>query len=168
MIGVVTMRRIISVAILAIALAAGSLLLTSANADDRERDDQGSETIRLSLRNVDSAELDLGEEGFSLGDRFVFTDEAFRGGRLVGSAHGECTIVQIDGEDVSVQCLATWVLKKGQLTSQGVVTFSESDEAPEFTIAVTGGTGRYKDAGGEARVREISDTESRVRITLVD
>lgn len=168
MIGVVTMRRIISVAILATALAAGSILLTSANADDRERDDQGSETIRLSLRNVDSVELDLGEEGFGLGDRFVFTDDAFRKGRRVGSAHGECTVTRIDDEDVSSQCLVTVVLQKGQLTSQGVVTFSESEETPEFTIAITGGTGRYKDAGGEARVREISDTKSRVRITLVD
>lgn len=168
MIGVVTMRRIISVAILAIALAAGSILLTSANANDRERDDEGGETIRLSLRNVDSVELDLGEEGFGLGDRFVFTDEAFRGGRRVGSAHGECTVVQIDDEDVSSQCLVTVVLPKGQLMSQGVVTFSESDETPEFTLAVTGGTGRYKEAGGEARGREISATESRVRIELVD
>ena len=51
----------------------------------------------------------------------------------------ECTFITAD----AYQCVATFDLPTGQITVQGVLR-----DAPDFTIAVTGGTGDYSGAGG--------------------
>jgi hypothetical protein len=161
------MRRLLSVVVVAMALVAGSILLTSANADDRGKRDRSGETIRLTLKTVDSTELDLGKRGFSVGDRFIFTEKALDGRRRVGTAYGECTLVRLKRDEATSQCLVTLVLERGSLTAHGVITGSEEGDEP-FTFAVTGGTDRYKGAGGEARVSPIDEEKSRLRIKLVN
>lgn len=165
-IGVVTMRRLLSVVFVAMALVAGSILLTSANADDRGKRDRSGETIRLTLKTDEASELDLGKKGPSVGDRFLFTEKALDGRRRVGTSYGECTLVQLKSDEATTQCLVTLVLKRGSLTAHGVITGSEEGEEP-FTFAVTGGTGRYKGAAGEARVSPIDEERARLRIKLV-
>jgi hypothetical protein len=50
-------------------------------------------------------------------------------------------------------------LPKGQVTLQGLVTFSEQSR-PTFTVAITGGTGAYRTAHGEATITESEDEDA--------
>jgi hypothetical protein len=146
------------------ALAAGALAvpaLAPASGDG------GKLTLEVIARTVDEAELDLGEEGFGIGDQFVFTEDLFRtDGRPTGQAGGSCTVVRADepARTATVHCVATLAFPRGQVTVQGLVTFTE-EEARPFTIAVTGGTGRYQGAGGEMVIDEREDP-ARYKLTL--
>jgi hypothetical protein len=53
-------------------------------------------------------------------------------------------------------------LPDGQITVQGLVTFT----GEPFTLAVTGGTGPYREAAGEVQVTEVSETESLIQLRL--
>lgn len=162
------MRRIIGVAIMAFILIAGNFVFTSASAGDDSSHDDDGDTLRLLTRTVDSADLDLGTAGPSLGDQFVFTDDVYKKGELVGADHGTCTVLRIEDTDFTVQCVVTLVLDdKGQIAVQGAVTFTEDETAP-FTLAITGGTDRFRDATGQVKVREISDTDTLLKVELDD
>jgi hypothetical protein len=63
-------------------------------------------------------------------------------------------------------CVATLSLADGQLTSQGLVTFTEAPE-PRFRIAVTGGTGAYRTAHGEVAVLETAAGRNDVTVTVI-
>lgn len=157
------MRRIIGVAGTAVLLVTGLSVSTASasSADD--------ETIHLVSQLVDSADLDLGKAGFSLGDQFVFADHLYEDDELVGTDHGACTVTHIEESDkeATVQCVATIVLDdRGQITLQGAVTFSESDDTPTFTVAITGGTDEFSDATGEVEIHEISAEKSELEVRL--
>ena len=156
------MRRIIGAAGTVLLLVTGLSAFSSASASSSDDD-----TIELVSKLVDSAELDLGKTGFSLGDQSLFTDDLYEDDELVGSDHGVCTVTRIDGSDTTLQCVATLVLDdRGQITLQAAVTFSESDETPTFTVAITGGTDEFKDATGEAEIREISTEKAELEVRL--
>jgi hypothetical protein len=57
-------------------------------------------------------------------------------------------------------CVATLKLKRGQITLQGLIEVQGEDDPGPFTVAITGGTGRYEGAGGKAVIREVSPTRS--------
>ncbi len=104
-------------------------------------------TVAVPDRNTD---LDLGEPGLSAGDTQVFLDDVQRRGRPVGTNAGMCTITTLSETRLAVTCSATLTLPEGTLTLQGAAD-EDPDEGPTgFEWAVTGGTGRYADAGGEA------------------
>ena len=75
-------------------------------------------------------------------------------GREVGIGAGQC--VTVEGvppyATFTAQCVATLDLARGQITLQGLVEFQGEGEMSPFTVAITGGTGAYRGAGGEARV----------------
>ena len=83
-----------------------------------------------------------------------------REGEKIGHDGGVCTITSVKG--MEVQCLVTVYLSDGQITLQGLATEGEA-----FVFAVTGGTGQYQGASGEARVVNRSETVARVTINLV-
>jgi hypothetical protein len=149
-------------ALAALLLASGASLAVAGNGDDGDDDD--GRTIRLIARSVTDAELDLGETGFGAGDRFVFSEDLYRDDEKVGESGGECTIVRIVDEVATANCLASLTLPGGQITVQGLAEFSE--ENPPVTVAITGGSGRYREADGEFTVETISDTEDRFTIRL--
>jgi hypothetical protein len=162
-------RRYAAVAGVAVAMGTGlwALPLTSAGADDDHGEDGDHEVIRVMSREVDSADLDLGRRGFSIGDRFVFSDNLFRRGNRVGTDHGDCVTTRIQGPGSAFQCTATAVLRGGQITAQGAVMFRE-DSSSRFTLAITGGTGRFRDAGGEVVVHETGNTTTVLTFKLED
>jgi hypothetical protein len=113
--------------------------------------------------------LDLGAAGPSLGDELVFSQVLLRRGHEVGDAGGVCTVTEaVPPYDVlTYHCVATLRLQRGQITLQGLVEFQgEGDQGP-FTVAITGGTGAFRSAGGEARIRIRGDrTTYRLRLDL--
>jgi hypothetical protein len=95
-----------------------------------------------------------GTPGPSLGDRLVFTSDVFdEAGKRAGRDGADCVVVRMDpsapaDEQQVVQCVVTLELGDGQITFQGMA------QGLENTFAVTGGTGAYRKARGEAFVRD--------------
>ena len=161
------MRRVLSIVLLAVALIGSSLMLTSANADHRD-DDNGGESFRLLTVANQFEAIDVGKKGESIGDYIVFSDDVYYRGKKAGYLDGTCTTTRIVGTAFRTQCLVTVSLPHGSLTSQGVLAAESEEDASGFTIAITGGTGRYSDAGGEAHVRFVSDTKTLIYVVLDD
>ncbi|WP_148575576.1 allene oxide cyclase barrel-like domain-containing protein [Nocardioides caldifontis] len=157
------MRRSYGAAALtAVALGAAGwwILPASAGGGGGGHDDRG-DTFRVEVREVDAVDLDLGERGFGIGDRFVFTEDLVKHGKVVGSDHGECTLTRLHGAGGWFQCTATAVFYgKGQITVQGAFRFSEGAESQRFALPVTGGSGKFTGADGVVIVDEDADSSS--------
>ena len=158
------MLRKLMVGVLATVLVAtGASMAVAGGGDDG--DDDGGDVIRLVDRLVSEADLDLGETGEGVGDRFVFSGDLYKGDDKVGDDGGECTIVRlVERVAATANCVATLRLPGGQITVQGLVDFADEEEP--ITVAITGGTGRYDEADGEMTIETISDTEDRFTIRL--
>ena len=110
---------------------------------------------------------------FSLGDRVVFSDDLFtaKGGTQVGSDGGECTVVRVTdaaaGSGV-LQCLVTFSLPGGDITTQALNTLTNGGFVGAQTGAITGGTGKYRDAGGQFTVEFLSGGETNVTFFVDD
>ncbi|HST63938.1 MAG TPA: hypothetical protein VLM05_02010 [Mycobacteriales bacterium] len=100
--------------------------------------------------------VDIGSPGPGVGDLLVFQDRILdRTGRQVGVEGGTCTITAILADGFQTHCVGTVSLPGGQIAFQGLVT-----DKPEKRMAVVGGTGRYRDAGGELTVLELGHDEA--------
>ena len=122
----------------------------------------GKQTLRLVATQIQSEFLDLGTAGPSLGDQFVFSETLFRHGREVGVSGGVCTVTQVvpPYDVVTFHCVATLSLGRGQITLQGLLEFQGEDDPGPFTVAITGGTGAFFGASGEAIDFRASATRS--------
>ena len=135
----------------------------------------GSDAKRLEFRShaVQEEFVDVGKKGLSVGDYSVLYGEVSQKGEKVGTDGGTCMLVYItyDGKDVkdyTLQCIVTVKLREGQLTHQGLLTLAAKGAPKPYTLAVTGGTGNYKGARGEAKVTPVSQTDADVVVTLID
>jgi hypothetical protein len=143
------------------ALVASMLLALSAGpaaaSDDRDHDrDRPSKVLRFFERGTGNlAFLDFGTPGPSVGDRLTFGNDLFDSrNRIIGRDVAECVIARIDPTESPdrqqiVQCVVTVQLADGQITVQGI------GQGTDNFFAVTGGTGAYRNARGEARARDI-------------
>ncbi len=165
------MRIKLAVAAIAAAiLAVGGVTLASAHSNGSS-DGHGGKVIKLFAVTVQTEHIDLGAQGFSLGDEDVFSDDLFtkKGGTEVGVDGGVCTVVRvIDAKTPSgtAQCLVTASLPGGQITTQGLFTFTDQPPAP-FQLAITGGTGAYKNARGQVTVELLSETEANYTLEVL-
>ena len=101
-----------------------------------------SEEILVRAITKEASNLDLGEDGLSLGDEFIFRDVLRHAGEKIGHDGGVCTVTSVTGPET--QCLVTVSLSGGRIVIAGL-----NKEGPDFLIAVTGGTGQYQGASGE-------------------
>ena len=104
--------------------------------------------------------MDVGAPGPSLGDQLVFSEARFERGREVGPTVPPYTVI-------TFHCVGTLSLRRGQITLQGLIETQGEDDPGPFTVAITGGTGAYRGAGGEAVVRDVSDTRSVYKLRFV-
>jgi hypothetical protein len=149
-------------------LAATALIVpTVALAASGGADTHGhGQTFTLNAVQIVDDFLDLGATGLSPGDQAVFANSVSRNGRAAGVAGGSCTVTTVDaGNTFTASCEATARLRGGQITTQALVTFREGLQPP-FTLAITGGTGRYRGADGEVEVRQITDTTENYVVRL--
>ena len=108
--------------------------------------------------------IDVGAPGFSLGDEVVFAGNLLQNGKQVGRVGVVCTFVSTANADrVEAQCPATATLPGGQITIQGVIV----NRALNWTLPITGGSGRYDRARGQVVSRDISTpTQPQVELTF--
>ena len=153
------MRRSLGMFAVAVMAVAGLWLLPSASAGGGGHG--GSDTFRVSVRAVDDEDLNLGKREFGLGDRFVFTEDLYKNGKKVGSDHGECVLTRFTRGQGFFQCNVTAIFHgQGQITVQGVFSFRQDEEQRPFVIGITGGTGKFRDAGGVVVVDESGKTST--------
>src|SRR3954452_5899512 len=115
-------------------------------------------TFTLHAVEVTDEFLDLGDQGLSPGDQPVFATALSRDGRPEGVTGGSCTVTSLNSDNTfTASCQATAQLRGGLLTTQALVTFGPGLQ-PRFTLAITGGTGKYSGASGEVEVRQMTET----------
>jgi hypothetical protein len=145
-----------AVALIALGVGAVTPALGSSGDDDKEH------TIRVVSVLDEEAFVDLGDEGESMGDQFLFTSKYLKGGEEVGHDAVVCTIVSLERQEA--QCVATAWFSDGQITAQALIAFT--DEPP--AIPITGGSGKYEGAEGEIHVRTVSETKEILTFHLED
>ena len=144
-------RRAFARVLLAGAVAVGATSLPASA--------EAAQTVRLDAATVELNLLDLAAPGFTLGDQIAFSDDLRDGaGQPAGFDGGNCTLVRIADaatQSGTVHCRVTYALKRGQITTQGLLELSGGGFQGTQTAAITGGTGRYRKARGEAVLRFV-------------
>ncbi|MDA3642643.1 hypothetical protein LZ318_39035 [Saccharopolyspora indica] len=139
-----------------LALAPGSVPAPPAAASPA-----AAQVIELDVGNDQFVLTDVGEHGLSLGDEYVFSDVLYRNGQRVGYDGGSCQVTHVDGERITTNCTLSLQLPDGQLTAQAV--WVRGTDGP---MAVTGGTGAYRNARGELHVTDVQTPNEKYRIVI--
>lgn len=115
-------------------------------------------TIRLYEHDTSQASLDLGATGESAGDQFLFAGDAFKskGGPQLGRAAGTCTTTST-GAAGETLCVVNFSLRNGQIATQGLFIAADLFGGKTLTYPITGGSGKYRHARGEATVQIPQD-----------
>ena len=120
-------------------------------------------TLRLFERDTQQASIDLGDRGPGLGDLFVFSGDltdTTATGRKLGRADGSCTTTSGDATTPgSLLCAITFTLRGGQIETQAVFDSAALFGGTAQPLAITGGTGEYRDAHGDGtgQVPDVND-----------
>jgi Allene oxide cyclase barrel like domain len=93
--------------------------------------------------------------GFGFGDEITFHDLLFSHGRQAGDEGGSCVIV--DGSQLLANCAEVVRLPEGTITAQFL-----NAPPPRKQLAVTGGTGIYRNVGGEGTLVESGNGTGRL------
>jgi hypothetical protein len=120
-------------------------------------------TLRLvaehQVPGTTDVDIDNGTRGaLDVGDGWAETDllERPRSGRRVGRAALSCTILVVDhGEPALEQCTGAAQVRGGSLMFYGLLV------GPRSTLAVIGGTGRYRRARGTLALRTLDEHRTR-------
>jgi hypothetical protein len=115
-------------------------------------------TIKLveASEAVQPAFVDLDEPGPSAGDLVVVSDGLLRpDGSKAGVLRQECTLVEPGTTPLTstYECSSSFALTEGTIVAEGPFV----PVAPEQAAAVTGGTGAFVTAQGEAIIRAEDD-----------
>ena len=100
--------------------------------------------------------LDLGQPGPTAGDVVVFTDGLeFEDGTAAGELSQVCTLTKPGHHPGAsgFECVGSIALEDGTITIAGPFSPAAADQAQ----AVTGGTGAYRAARGDATIRAEED-----------
>lgn len=128
--------------------AAVALVLALAAWGHGSHHGKGGKRIHVVERATTDTVVDVGPADDSLGDSLAFANEVFdkTNTDIVGSDQGSC-VRTVVGQ--AWECSWTTFLSKGQITVQGPFY----DDGSDSTLAITGGTGAYRNARGSMELR---------------
>lgn len=132
----------------AAAVAAASLIATSGASADA-----GTTTMRFHAAPFTQTRLPAPpdpNDPIQVGDRLLWVTELSQGTAHVGSASHVCTAA----DQRWLDCVATIALPRGQVQLQTALDITSSDLPP---IAVTGGSGCYRQARGQLVIAPNDD-----------
>jgi hypothetical protein len=145
-----------------LAVVTGGAVTTSAAAPAASASSTRTLEFVVHFRPFDQNFVDVGAPGLSIGDASVFRDQLLDAkGRTVGEEAGTCLVTDVVATGVQTLCNGGVVLRGGQIEFQGVAT-----NAPRKTLAVVGGTGRYRGVTGEAVLVENGDDTGTLTLSL--
>ena len=139
---------------------------TSAADETAETVETTTLTLRIAPRGAEDKYIDIGRKGETVGDRFIGAVTLRADGAIAGRLQNECLV--LDRTYEGHLCTMAILLEGGSITlaSGGVnKAIPNIDGRGGDVFAVTGGTGRYQDAGGQLTVSRDGQT---ITITLVD
>ncbi len=126
---------------------------TSEGGGSGQEEEQATSFTVVAPRDVEE-QLDLGSQGPSVGDLYVFSGPIFDESeeRQLGRIDGQCTTTSAPGPSAEARrlCIANATFTEehegAEIDTQGVGRL----EAEDVVFAVTGGTGDYRNARGQA------------------
>jgi hypothetical protein len=121
--------------------------------------------LHLTGHEVESNEVDHNpaSEAPALGDGFVLSENLLRDGHKVGISGVICTFVRLANPPSTLECVISARIGSDQLTLQGLAF-----DQPRNVYAITGGTGRWRNAGGQAVVRDLPTGDSDITLFISD
>jgi hypothetical protein len=99
---------------------------------------------------------------FALGDEIIFHDLLFSKGKQVGDEVGSCVIVALTPEPLA-NCSDVMRLPGGNIAAQFA---SAAGPAPK-DLALTGGTGTYRNVGGDGTLVEFGNGKGSLTLHLL-
>jgi hypothetical protein len=99
----------------------------------------------------------------ALGDELVFHDRLFAHGQRVGDEVGSCVIVSVPPAATLANCSLVVRLPAGNITGQ----FPASAGPTPKQLALTGGTGAYRNAGGDGTLVEFGNGKGRLTLHVL-
>jgi allene oxide cyclase len=131
---------------------------------------EAHQPVKVTGKTVQLNLVDAGEPGFTLGDQIAFSNDLRTiAGKPAGVDGGACTLVRIaDAKTQSgtAECLVTYSLDGGQITTQGLFTLTNGGVVGTQEAAITGGTGRYRAARGESQLEFVRPGELKITLAL--
>jgi hypothetical protein len=165
-----SLRRTVALTLGAMALAAGSLVASTSTAMATNSDGWNPPILKLTTETIDFTVIDVGAPGPALGqgDQIISADKVFKNGKEIGTDGVVCTVVNATQDALTCQWVMTLSLPDGQLTLQGIADgpTGPPTEPLAFTLAVTGGTGHYRGAGGSADILDNPGGTEQVTVRL--
>jgi hypothetical protein len=157
-------RRSTAGAALVVALAALVLATTGVAFGSGGHGKRHNDRHRLVLYERQTAFqlVDPGNDGPTPGDQAIATSDLFRDAHFahkVGSVLISCTIVTAD----ELECDATGHLRGGDVQVNGAVPL----ETKPASLAITGGTGKFRGANGELKTTPLNADGSESRDVLI-
>jgi hypothetical protein len=111
--------------------------------------------------------IDAGRKGFSAGDDDLGTMHLRRSGKSVGWGIIDCLTVHVGPSHAVQQCTIALHFGKGQIVATGAVRSGQQGPGT-FSLAITGGTGRYRNAQGQMLVTATSGNSIPITVQLTD
>jgi hypothetical protein len=100
---------------------------------------------------------------FALGDEITFHDQLFSKGKQVGDEVGSCVVVAVSPQEVLANCTMVIRLAGGNISAQFVATAGPTPK----DLALTGGTGAYRDVGGDGRLVEFGNDKGSLTLRVL-
>lgn len=113
-----------------------------------------TQSFTVHAHGLKQSSIDVGDKGFSAGDYDVHTDRLMRNGHKVGWDSATCLVTRL-AKTADESCHWVMHLRHGQIVADGVVRSGQQGPGT-FTLAITGGTGRYDDARGSLSITATS------------
>ena len=161
----ITTRRPLTAGLVAAAALATMLMIPAQSLAQRPTESSGpgassADPLTVVLRLAQYHDVDVAPHGDSVGDVTAFSELVLQDGRQVGIDGAICTTTNVahDGSGSGL-CIATLSLPYGQINIQGLMTFTAAGEDPTAVFAITGGTGAYRNARGDAVLTVLSDQD---------
>ncbi|WP_406434382.1 allene oxide cyclase barrel-like domain-containing protein [Streptomyces sp. NBC_01589] len=151
-------RKLIPAVGAAAVLVAGAPLASAGTFDGYHH---RTEIIQMLAKQTQTASIDVGKTGHSLGDQLVIAEDLYQNGKKVGDHSVVCTYVHT-GPD-ALQCLGTFSLPQGQITGQALLHLPA---ASAVDVAITGGSGAYSAAGGHVHTVPAGTTERHLTFSV--
>jgi allene oxide cyclase len=143
------MKRLPAVALGVVCAAAVPAVAVTVAAQGRAPDRAQARAISVIEHADTDRTTDIGGEGDSVGDVLTFANEVYDAAdaKEIGTDQGYCVRVVAGA---AYECTWTTMLPGGQIVVAGPFF-----DARDSTLAITGGTGRYRDARGVMRLHAL-------------
>ncbi|MFI6494008.1 hypothetical protein [Streptomyces sp. NPDC050564] len=142
-------------------LVAGAPLASAGTFDGYHSHDHRTEIIQMVAKQTQTASIDVGKKGHSLGDQLVIAEDLYQNGTKLGDHSVVCTYVHTSPD--ALQCLGTFSLPQGQITGQALLHLPA---ASAVDVAITGGSGAYSAAGGHVHTVPAGTTERHLTFSV--